>query len=85
MWKKRPIVASASGGIRDQIRDGVEGLLVQGPTRPDEAAAAIARTLESAPLGERLGAAAHERARAKYLSVASLERWGVLIRMLYEG
>lgn len=84
MWKRRPIVASAVGGITDQIRDGVEGLLVRDPTSYDETAAAIARILESPTLGRRLGAAAHERACAKFLSVTSLERWGRLIRALYE-
>ena len=31
MWKGRPIVASATGGIQDQITDGIHGLLIDDP------------------------------------------------------
>lgn len=83
MWKRRPIVASAVGGIQDQIRDGIEGLLVRDPAAPDETARALRRILESPELGRRLGDAAHARVCADYLSITSLERWGRLIQLLY--
>ena len=31
MWKARPVVGSATGGIQEQIEDGVSGLLLQDP------------------------------------------------------
>jgi trehalose synthase len=85
MWKRRPIVASAVGGIRDQIRDGIDGVLVRDPTSAAETAAALRKILEAPELGERLGNAAYERVREKYLSIASLERWAELLRLLLEA
>lgn len=84
MWKRRPVVASAVGGIQDQIRDGIEGLLVRRPEDPAETAAAIARVLSDPELAVRLGDAAYERVRADYLSVSSLEHWADLLDILFE-
>jgi trehalose synthase len=83
MWKGRPVVASAVGGIQDQIRDGREGLLIHDPTDPAETASALERVLASTDLAERLGRAAHERVRERYLSISALERWMRLLQMLY--
>ena len=83
MWKRRPIVASAVGGIQDRIRDGIEGLLVRDPTDADETARALRRVFESPELGVRMGNAAYERVRKEYLSISSLERWGWLMQLLY--
>lgn len=85
MWKRRPIVASAVGGIQDQLRDGVEGLLVRDPTDPGETADAIRRVLASPPLAARLADAAYERVRERYLSLSALQRWGALAQLLYVG
>jgi trehalose synthase len=84
MWKRRPVVASAVGGIRDQIRDGVEGLLVEDPTDPGALAAAITRVLASPELAARLGDAGYERVRSSYLVATSLERWADLVRLLLD-
>ena len=81
MWKARPIVASAAGGIRDQIDDGRQGLLVA-PSDLDGFAQAIARLLADPALARRLGEAAHARVRERYLGIQSLLRYGALIEAL---
>ena len=83
MWKKRAVVASAVGGIQDQIDDGIEGLLVRDPSDASETARALRRVLESPELRVRMGDAAYKRVCSEYLSVSSLERWGWLIQLLY--
>lgn len=85
MWKGRPVVASAVGGIQDQIRDGIDGLLVRQPHDAAETAAAIDKILRDADLARRLGASGRARVCSDYLSVASLERWAELLRVLLEG
>jgi len=67
MWKGRPVVASAVGGICDQIVDGEHGLLVADPTDPGSLAAALEKMLADPADAERMGAAARERVHAEYL------------------
>jgi trehalose synthase len=79
MWKGRPVVASAVGGIRDQIRDGVDGLLVRDPSDLHEFAEDLRRVLGDPELAQRLGSAGQQRVREEYLSISSLERWAHLL------
>jgi glycosyltransferase involved in cell wall biosynthesis len=58
-----PIVACAVGGVPDQFRDGVEGLLVP-PDDPGELAAALLHLLHRPELRARMGRAARRRATA---------------------
>jgi trehalose synthase len=82
MWKARPVVASAVGGIQDQIRDGIDGLLLRDPTDAVAFAGALERILGDTALAERLGRSAHERVRDNFLAITSLERWAGLVRRL---
>jgi trehalose synthase len=79
MWKARPIVASRVGGIRDQIDDGREGLLLDDPRDLDGFAAALRSLLEDPARAQRLGAAARERVRRDYLGVRHLVQYAALI------
>jgi trehalose synthase len=83
MWKRRPVIASAVGGIQDQIRDGIEGILVHDPRDLVEFAGALRRVLTDEPLAHRLGDAAYERVRDHYLSVSALERWSEIVRVMW--
>jgi trehalose synthase len=82
MWKRRPVVASAVGGMRDQIRDGVDGLLLRDPRDLAGFAELLRRILADEAFGERLGTAAFERVRTNYLSATALMGWAALVRLL---
>ena len=75
MYKSAPIVASAVGGIVDQITDGVSGRLVADPTDLAEFGAAVSGLLADPAAARELGRAAHDRAVADFLPDTSLELW----------
>ncbi len=79
MWKGRAIVASAVGGICDQIEDGVHGVLLDDPTNRTATAAALVRLLSDAGLRWRFGEAAHERARQDFLGIRHLVQFARLL------
>lgn len=76
MWKSRPVVASAVGGIKDQIEDGVSGLLVPDPTDDRAFGNAVCRILKDAAFAAELGRRAHERVRRHFLALRHLVQLG---------
>ncbi len=71
MWKGRPIVASAVGGIVDQIVSGEHGLLVDDPRDPVEFGQAVRRLLEDPPYAELLGENARQPGHGPNSSVTA--------------
>lgn len=82
MWKSRPLLASAVGGLRDQVTDGVHGLLLEDPEDLDSAARHIRRLLTDRPFAERLGAQARRRVTEHFLPDRHLLDWVALIEEL---
>jgi trehalose synthase len=85
MWKMRPVVASAVGGIQDQIRDGYDGVLLRNPRDLEEFAGALRLLLSDEALASRIGRAGYERVRDNYLALSALERWGELLQQILPG
>jgi trehalose synthase len=67
MWKGRPVIASAVGGIRDQIVDGVHGLLLEDPHDLEAYGAALQQVLDDEAFAAKLGEAARERVLEQFL------------------
>ena len=79
----RPVVATGVGGLLDAVEDGVTGLLVP-PRDPAALRVAIERLLDDAALRRRLGAAARERARARFSWPAATEKTIRVYRDMFE-
>lgn len=83
MWKGRPVLGSAVGGIRDQIDDGVHGVLLDDPTDLVAFGQALERLISEPESSVRLGAEARERVRERFLGVGHLLRYAeILAEML---
>jgi colanic acid/amylovoran biosynthesis glycosyltransferase len=74
-----PVVAGDCGGVREAVRDGIEGFVV--PTRdPVRAAAALERLWRKPELRERMGRAGRERVVSAFTLERYLQRMEVLYR-----
>src|SRR5207249_2984862 len=82
MYKARPVVASAVGGIVDQITDGESGLLLHDPLDANAFAQLLSKLLADPERRARMGASARERAVAEFLPNRHLEQW---VRLLDAG
>jgi trehalose synthase len=84
MWKARPVVASAVGGIQDQIVDGESGVLVE----PDDLGAfadAVLGLLRDPARAEWMGHNARERVRGAFLGARHLEQYVDLFEGVVNG
>src|SRR5512132_2604480 len=82
MWKSRPIVASAVGGIVDQVVSGAHGLLVADPFDLASFGKAVETLLRDRTEAGRLGTNARARAGAEFLGDRHLEQYGRLLAQL---
>ena len=74
MWKARPVVASAVGGIADQIVSGEHGLLVDDPLDLAAFGAAVERLLRDAAEAEAAGPATPGSGRRPSSSATAIWR-----------
>ena len=72
----RPVIASAHGGHLEQVRDGVDGLLVP-PGDAGALAQALLRLLADAALRRRMAAAAHRDRRRFSLDASLPAMWAI--------
>jgi trehalose synthase len=72
MWKARPVVASRKGGIRDQVVDAESGILIDDPTDLAAFGHAVQGLLEDPARAARIGRAARERVRERFLGTRHL-------------
>ena len=82
MWKRRAVVASAVGGIQDQIEHGVSGLLIRNPSDLSAFVAALRQLLASPDLAQRLGRNARQRVTRHYLGMRALSQYADLFERL---
>jgi trehalose synthase len=81
MWKGRPVVGSAVGGIQDQIAEGT-GILLPDPTDLAAMGRAVRMLLDDPELSARMGEAAREHVRANYVGDLHLLRYAELFGSL---
>ena len=80
--KRRPVIASAVGGIQDQVRDGEDGVLLRDPADLDAFGDALTTLLGDAEAAARMGESAQERVRDQFLPDRNLAQWmAVLARV----
>lgn len=85
MWKARPVIASRVGGIQDQIVDGESGVLLDDPTDLDDFGDRLVELLADEVLAQRLGEAARERVRDRFLGDRHLVQYVDLFAALLAG
>ncbi len=81
MWKRSPVLGSSACGIRQQIRDGIDGRLIHDPTDPEEIASTLDEMLIDPGAREMFASHAQRRVHAEFLIFSQLRAW---IRTLVE-
>jgi trehalose synthase len=82
MWKRRPVIGSAVGGITDQIVDGDTGILLHDPLDLADLAVAARRLLTDEAGRSEIGERAHAWVRDRFLPDRHLEQWTEVIASL---
>lgn len=83
LWKKRPVIASADGGIPLQVVHNLTGLLVHSI---EGTAHRIRSRLRDPDFARRLGENGHEYVKTRYLTTSNLRSWlDLAISLMHPG
>ena len=86
MWKSRPVVASARGGIRDQMIDGETGILLEDPEDLGAYGAALGQLVADEALRTTMGGNARRRVEEHFLGTRHLLQYlGQIREMIARG
>lgn len=75
MWKCTPVLGTEACGLRQQIRDGIDGRLVRNPEDPREIADCLDEMLLDDSERERFSRNAQKRAYTEFLVFAQVQQW----------
>ncbi|MEE2638779.1 MAG: glycosyltransferase [Acidobacteriota bacterium] len=76
LWKRKPVIGGAVGGIRLQILNGVTGFLVHSP---EGAARRVVELLNDAALRKTVGDAGHEHVKENFLTTRHIRDYLLLM------
>ena len=86
MFKGRPVIASAVGGLADQVVDGETGILLAEPGDLAAFQSALAHLLDDPDARAAMGQRARRRAIEQFLPDRQLRRWiDLLLTTLHVG
>jgi trehalose synthase len=75
MWKQCAVLGSRACGIRQQLRDDVDGLLIPDCQHPGEIADLLDGLLDDLPRRARYGHSAQRRVHGEFLVFTQVRRW----------
>jgi trehalose synthase len=81
MWKRVPVVGTRACGLRQQIRSGIDGLLIMDANDPDELAEALDTLLKDPVKRDLMARSAQRRVHDEFLIFTQLRQW---LRLLAE-
>jgi trehalose synthase len=75
MWKRAALMGSCAVGIRQQIRPGLDGVLVRHPEALEEIAETLDALLPDQAKREVLGRSARQRVHDNFLVFTQVKSW----------
>jgi trehalose synthase len=75
MWKEMCVVTSRAFGLRQQIRSGIDGVVVQEPEDPDEIARRLDDILDEGPKRDFMARNGRQRVHDEFLIFTQLCQW----------
>lgn len=75
MWKRKPVLISNACGLRQQVREGVEGAIVYDPQDPVEIAGRLNEILSDPYLRDYQGQKAQRRVHDNFLVFSQVRKW----------